>query len=376
MRYITQTGANDASAGVTIRDGHDNYFTPLRLIFALLVVLGHAFVITLRDLQGEPSVFYDYGFSYLAVNLFFIASGFLVTKSMIYRGKRSSFLAARLLRIYPALIIHLIFILFIIGPLATRLPVLDYLTHADVWSQPFLVLSFINTDLLLPGVFETNNEAFASAPLWTLRYEVLCYLGTLLAFSLGLMRKKWMILAQFVIPGVIWIVGQTYGLFDAAPDTAENLVRFAMAYGIGATIYAYQDHLSFNWAGLVLVLALCWLFKSTPALEITTNLGLAWLVMTVAYARWPAFKPLQAMDDLSYGVYIYHWAILQMLVLWFPQISVIDILAIGLPVTILIAWLSWTFVEKPVLARKDAFGAWIRFGRPNKPYDRKTILTD
>ena len=67
---------------VKIRDGHDNFFTPLRLLFATLVVIGHAFAVALRDPMSEPQLFFHYTFSYLAVNLFFIASGFLVTKSM------------------------------------------------------------------------------------------------------------------------------------------------------------------------------------------------------------------------------------------------------------------------------------------------------
>ena len=75
---------NTLFSGVKIRDGHDNFFTPLRLIFASLVVIGHAYVVVLGGSEHEPHVFYHYTFSYIAVNMFFIASGFLVTKSMLY----------------------------------------------------------------------------------------------------------------------------------------------------------------------------------------------------------------------------------------------------------------------------------------------------
>ena len=95
---------------VKIRDGHDNFFTPLRLLFASLVVIGHAYVIVLGGSEHEPHVFYHYTFSYIAVNMFFIASGFLVTKSMLYRKDSASFISARALRIYPALIVHVLFL--------------------------------------------------------------------------------------------------------------------------------------------------------------------------------------------------------------------------------------------------------------------------
>lgn len=380
MKHIRQNNAvnalTDLESGVKIRDGHDNYFTPLRLIFALLVVLGHAFVIVLRDPMNEPVVFFDYTFSYLAVNLFFIASGFLVTKSMLYRGDGPSFAGARLLRIYPALIIHVLFVMFIIGPLGTSVPWREFVTHPDVLKQPLLVLTFIETNMVMPGMFSGNGEPDASVPLWTLRYEMLCYIATLLIFSLGLMRKKWMVLAQFVLPSIIWIVGQSIGLFETLPSTFENMTRFGIAYGLGATLYAYRDRIRFNWTGLAFSFALCWLFQATQALEIGINMILAWIVMTVAFARLPKFRALQTMDDISYGVYIYHWAVMQLLMHWIPSLSVIELFALALPITVALAWLSWTYIEKPMLSKKAAFGEWLRFGRDRKAYDREAVLAD
>ena len=187
---------------VKIRDGHDNFFTPLRLIFALMVVIGHSYAVVLGGSQGEPHIFYHYTFSYLAVNLFFIASGFLVTKSMLYRGDVIEYGAARFLRIYPGLLIHVLFVMIIVGALATSLPLSEYFTHPDFLKQPLVVLSFAQSQMFLPNVFESNFEHMASAPLWTLRYEILAYIGTAIMFSIGFMRKRWMILAQFILPAI------------------------------------------------------------------------------------------------------------------------------------------------------------------------------
>jgi len=203
---------------VKIRDGHDNFFTPLRLLFATLVVIGHACVIGFRDHTAEPSVFFHYNFSYLAVNLFFIASGFLVTKSMLYRGDVAEYSSARFLRIYPGLLVHVLFVMFVIGPLATSLALSEYFTHIDFLKQPFVVLSFISAQMWLPGIFETNSEQMASAPLWTLRYEILAYIGTAIIFSLGLLKKKWMVLAQFILPSIAWVVAHRYCLWIRRGD--------------------------------------------------------------------------------------------------------------------------------------------------------------
>ena len=126
-----QIGWKSLFSSVKIREGHDNFFTPLRLLMASLVMVGHAFVIAMKSMSAEPSVFLDYNFSYLAVNVFFITSGFLVTKSMVYRNNMPDYCAARALRIYPALIVHLLFVILVIGAISTTLPLKEYFTHSD-----------------------------------------------------------------------------------------------------------------------------------------------------------------------------------------------------------------------------------------------------
>lgn len=343
-----------------IREGHDNFFTPLRLIFASLVVLGHAYAIGLRDASLEPSVLYNYSFSYLAVNLFFIASGFLVTKSMVYRGDTPSFISARVLRIFPALIIHVLFVMIIIGPLATKAPLREFFSDPNWYLQPLKVLTFFDTDMTMPRIFETNGEPFGSVPLWTLRYEVIAYIATLGVFSLGLLRKKWMVLLQFVLPSMGWIIGSKLGVFESLPATIENLFRFGIAYGLGASIYAYRDRLSFSWLMLGTLAVASYLLRETPVVEVLVNTLLAWMVFRIAYMRLPRFDWMQRIPDLSYGIYIYHWCVLQMLFYWLPHLNVIELFALAFPPTVGLAALSWYIIEKPALRSKTRFANWMR----------------
>ncbi len=347
-------------SGVAIREGHDNFFTPLRLIFASLVVLGHAFVIGLRDASMEPRILYHYTFSYLAVNLFFIASGFLVTKSMVYRGDAPSFISARVLRIFPALIVHVIFVMIVIGPLATKASLTEFFTDPDWYLQPLKVLTFFETNMIMPRMFETNHEQLGSAPLWTLRFEVIAYIGTLIVFSLGFLRRKWMVLAQFIIPSLGWIIGSSLGLFDHLPASIGNLFRFGIAYGLGATIYAYRDRLSFSWLALAVLIIASFLLRETPVVEVIMNTILAWLVFRIAYMRVPQLNWTQRIPDLSYGIYIYHWCVLQMIFYWFPDLSVFELFSFGFLPTVGLAALSWYIIEKPALRSKTGFANWIR----------------
>lgn len=340
---------------IKIEDGHDNFFTPLRIIMALMVIIGHAFVVFYGTPSDEPQIFLHYTPSYTAVNAFFIASGFLVTKSMLYRGDLVSFTAARILRIAPALIVHVFIVAFIIGAVMTALPLREYFTHPDVLKQPLHVLTFYKTDMYLPGVFLENYEQQGSAALWTLRYEVLAYIGTAVLFAFGFMKRKWMIAAPLVICALIWVIAHRFGFMENLPATLQSLLRFGMAYGVGAAMCAYQDKVRLFLPAAIILGIIAWFLKTTPEVEILYNLALAITVFYFAYAKAPKLKFLQKLSDTSYGIYIYHWVILQVIKALNPDISLVALILSGTALSVAVASLSWNLVEKPALARKEQF---------------------
>ena len=362
---------------VRIRDGHDNFFTPLRLFFALMVVVGHSYNVALRDAGAEPFLFFHYKPSYLAVNLFFIASGFLVTKSMLYRGDMAEYGSARGLRIYPALIAHVLFVMFIMGPFVTDLPLREFFTDPQFFTQPFQVLSFYQTDMVLPGALMTNDEQISSAALWTLRYEVLAYIGTAIAFSLGLMRRKWMLFAQFAGCSILWMLAHVTGLYDQVPATIQSFLRFGMCYGLGAAIYAYRDILTFNIIGIPLLGLFAALFNGTAAFELITTIWLGYIVFWAAYVKVPTLNRLKALPDVSYGIYIYHWCLLQWIFYKAPTLTHMQLLTLTVIGTILVSILSWYLIEKPMLKQKTWFAKFLRFGKTkDRSYNPDAVLLD
>ncbi len=340
---------------VKITDGHDNFFTPLRFIFAYMVLIGHAFVVIGGGSEAEPHIFFEFTFSYMAVNFFFIASGFLVTGSMLYRKDIASFTAARFLRIYPGLIVHVLLMMFVFGALVTSLPLSEYLTHKDTLIQPALVLPFIETNMALPGILPNNAEHIASGTLWTLRYELLAYIGTLAAFLVGLTKQRWMLFAQFAVFAIAMPLSMYLGLFESFPATIQALLRFGVCYGLGAAIYAYRDKINFYWPAIPVLLGIAALAHGTVLFELALNLALAYLLFTLAYMKVPALNFLKKYSDVSYGLYIYHWAVLSGIYHYWNDVNVWQLILIGTPITILLAWLSWHLVEKPALALKPKF---------------------
>jgi len=110
--------------------------------------------------------------------------------------------------------------------------------------------------------------------------------------------------------------------------------------------------------------------------EVTMNIMLAYFVMWAAYIKAPKLNFLQKLSDVSYGLYIYHWCILQLVFMWMPKLSVMALFLITLPITFILANLSWHFVEKPMLKHKADFSKYLRFGRKKPSYDAKAMLVD
>lgn len=350
-------------SSVKISEGHDNFFTPLRIIMALMVVFGHAAVVKVGDTSVEPKVFYHYTFSYTAVNAFFIVSGFLVTKSMLYRGDMAGFAAARLLRIMPALLAFVLITTFVMGSLVTNMPLPEYLMHPETLTQPFRVLTFAQTEMNLPGTFQDNPEHLSGAALWTLRYEMLAYIGTFIAFAVGLLRSRSLIAMQFIVFALAYPIAIRTGLYDSLPATAQAMLRFGLAYGLGAAIYAFRDTLRFHiWAPAVFLSVAAVLSKG-PEMEVFYNLGVGSLVFWLAYIKAPKWNWLQKLDDVSYGVYIYHWAVLQCLILISPTFNTVALACTAAVISSVLAWLSWHIIEKPALKSKGRLAELFRLKR-------------
>ena len=91
-----------------------NNFSFLRLICALLVIITHSYELLG---EGKDVLFYysnhHISLSLLAVNSFFVISGFLIFKSFERSLNLKEFIKKRSLRIYPAFFVSVIVCFFV-----------------------------------------------------------------------------------------------------------------------------------------------------------------------------------------------------------------------------------------------------------------------
>jgi peptidoglycan/LPS O-acetylase OafA/YrhL len=314
-----------------------NNFYALRLLAAFAVLFGHGYAVA--GAACEPLIECSLGYtnvSRIAVDIFFVVSGYLVTESWVRDPNPRRFLARRALRILPALCVAVVATALILGPIVTTLPLASYFREPGTWA--YLWWSALRSGPpALPGVFSMNAIPFANASLWTLPMESSFYLMVAAIGCFGFVTRTGATLALFVaLAGCLWL-GDRY---------SESAAYFAA----GACAYAFRGSVRFSALGGLMVVGFAIL---------TTGELQRWIILmglpygALAFALTPGW-PLDRLDrfgDLSYGLYLYAFPVQQVVELYLhPSISVG--IAGAFSITMLLAGLSWWLVESRMLRLK------------------------
>lgn len=323
-----------------------NNFDTLRILAATAVLFSHAFALTAGSDDADPLFALTGGEATIgktAVCVFFTISGYLITASFQRSNDAAAFIAARALRLYPALIVMQLIVVGLLGAFLTRLPLANYLDHPDTLRHIATNLSLLASEARLPGVFETLPFPGAiDGALWTLPHEVRCYAVVLLLGLAGLLKRS-----PFITLPLLAVI--LYAARRWAPDANP---WFYTAFAAGMAIRLARPPLN-AWAALACALACLAAIKLGGFRIITATCGsyaILWLALTPTI-RLPN---LARHGDLSYGLYIWAFPIQQLAVhLLGPDGGWAVNIAVSLPIATAFAWLSWHFVEAPALRLKS-----------------------
>jgi peptidoglycan/LPS O-acetylase OafA/YrhL len=353
---------NGAWTVAALARGRDNNFNFVRAVAAALVIYTHAFGAT-GNSAFEPLVaLCGKSLGSVAVDVFFVASGFLIAKSWDRSRDLLEFASARVLRIFPALWVCVAFCVLGVGLAFTSLPPEAFLadpTTADFVVRNLTVLPF-GTLGTLPGVFVGHAEPTVNLPLWTLPFELKMYVLLAALGVTGLLRHRWLVTVLTAAAGAYFLERAWSG----APETALLLhARFVYFFFAGSAIYLWRERVPVSHSGalacvLLLTVAMVgpWGEARQPALALVTP-------YLTLYASLVPSRPLRAYNrfgDYSYGLYIYGFPVQQAFVaLGDPAsgfgMSPAENLAYSLPVALLLAMLSWHLLEERALGWRHAF---------------------
>src|SRR3990172_7620119 len=115
-----------ANTIATALHGRDNNFNLIRFLAASAVLLDHSFALVAQDQTANAIIDVEaLGLGRLAVDVFFIVSGFLVTRSVMTRPTVLDYGVARFLRLFPGLFVACVAIAFVLGPSVTLVSLQD-----------------------------------------------------------------------------------------------------------------------------------------------------------------------------------------------------------------------------------------------------------
>lgn len=341
----------------------DNNFDLIRLIAAIFVLITHSYALSgagehdflITVTKGAIS------FSHLGVAIFFIISGYLIVQSAENSPSWISFTWKRILRIIPGLAVVLILSVFVLGPLITTLDLNQYFNNSDSYKH-LLTISIYNIEHLeLPGVFVNNTHKAINGSLWTLAYEVTCYLIVLLSLVSKTLRYRYILLALWILVFIIRIFLNdrifyyNYGSPYIGGLNIMYCFEWFFYFITGSLLYKFRELIPVKFY----VFTLCIIVLSGSVFLFNTSIIRILLYPTIAYCIYylsfckTKVSLITKYGDYSYGMYIYAFPIQQLIISLHPEIPVAVFAIISIICTLPFAIFSWHFIEKKALQFKN-----------------------
>lgn len=331
----------------TIRE---NNFDLLRLLLAFTVFLGHCYALT-----GSSALrFIDYVLnSERAIQGFFVISGFLIFMS--YEKSRSivEYYKKRVRRLYPAYAFAIIYFLIAFSLISTE-RFANYFTSIKLYKYLIDNLLFLNfLQPSLPGVFQDHINSAVNGALWTLKIEVMFYVSV--PFIVFLLRRfdKRIVFAAIYILSCLYLY--CFRNIYISEILARQLPGQLSYFCAGGMCYYYSEYFQ-KYSSQLILMAIAgyiahYFINMFYLLPIIMSIIVIYFAISFYY-----LGNFGKYGDVSYGVYIYHFPIIQLLI-WFgifkynPFIGVI----IAAIILILLSLFSWHFIEKKYLLRSSHY---------------------
>lgn len=330
----------------------NNNFNLLRLTFAFLVILAHGPELVDGDRHREllTRVVGTVSFGDVAVDGFFLLSGFLIVKSWERKPELKDYFEKRIRRIYPGFIMAILLSAFLFAPLGAA----NVRTYFAELNYPGLLLTTLTLHLPhLPTVFAGRPYALINGALWSIAYEFYCYAIVALLGLLGATRQRWIWLALTVVGlAGLPLVNLVNNSSLPGHHPVANFMRLFAFFAVGACFCLFKKHilLGSRWAALAAVALVPLLHFSQLEALARATLG-AYAVFCFAFTPIAKLRVFQRLSDVSYGIYLYGWPIQKVLDWYFPGAPLWGLVAATLVLACGFGYASWKLVEAPMLRR-------------------------
>lgn len=322
-----------------------------------MVVLFHSHVLSREPSLEALSRFLS---AEIAVEGFFVVSGYLVFMSFEKSRSIGDYFGKRVRRIYPAYF-SVVVACAALGLVVSTAAPSEYLA-ADLVRYLAANLVFLNfLEPNLPGVFRANPMSEINGALWTLKIEVMFYAAVpVIAWLAVRSGRARVLLALYVLAAAYviamnWLANRTgSGLWLVLQRQLPGQLGFFLA---GAACCYYADVLASRWKWVapaaVIGLIASQLWSPLAVLLFPASLGALVVYAAVGMRHLGNFGKY---GDLSYGIYILHFPVIQGLVsIGLYRESPYGALAVTIVIVLALAFASWHLIEKPFLRKSSHY---------------------
>jgi peptidoglycan/LPS O-acetylase OafA/YrhL len=353
-KHFTLThGPNGQSAGPAGNAFRVNNFDLLRILAATQVLVIHSMARLGIPVPG--------GLKWLewfpGVPIFFVISGYLVSASFERQENILRYLKNRFLRIYPGLWACIGLTVVVTTALGYRR------THLmDFAWLPAQLLGIIYT----PQFLKHFGAGTYNGSLWTIPIELQFYLALPLVYMATRRLRMGKLGVPFLLAvfiGITLIINYTLPGFGTERETTlDKLVRYSFVnsfymFLLGVALQRFQAFRSkliagkgFYWIAAYLLLRVV-LPDLSPLTTVLSYLFLGISAVAVAYTLPKASERILHGQDISYGVYIYHGLVINLLIELKMKRSLYEV-GVVLIAALAVGAMSWKFVEEPFLRKK------------------------
>ncbi len=280
------------------------------------------------------------------------------------RNKPAVFFTSRALRIFPALLLAIPLMALVFGPLVSDLKFRDYFSSPETWRFLGTILVF-PLNPTLPGVF---GGAPLVAQLYSLTAELGFYIfvgllarwthyGKLLAFLLSLVFSVFIHFDYSTLSFSSLISAQTGQMVLFTFPLRLGLVCvFYLLAGSAIALVAPTTKLLARCTPLLLAIWLVALFANDRRVyDVTEMILFPLIIVGIGSAKHIVIPLPKTLGDISYGVYIYHFFIAELVRSWNIQTSHYGyLIALSIILSMLVAWISFHAIEKRALSMKKS----------------------
>lgn len=320
--------------------------------------------------HGEPARFVQASvIGQTGVDLFFVLSGFLITRILLLSRESphffSAFYARRALRIFPLYYAFLVVYFFLL-PVLFKESIPPFSTQT--WSWFYLQN--------IPATF-VNFTSSGPSHFWSLAVEEHFYfVWPLMVFLLSRRQFKCLLLATLLIPPLLRLafISHGIGVFYFTLTRMDSI-------GYGAVLAVLFTEEAFRKRGVILLLRFMLVglpLVLLPAFARLSGSQHTWLEVT-KLSLIPAFyfsligfcimdpaskwlsrlfsiPLLRWLGRISYGLYVFHPTCADLVQRWLKPSSALVYLTACFSSTILVAYLSFRYFESPLTKLKERFG--------------------